>query len=174
MHLIDLVVVIQSSDATPNIAIIGSSCISFSQIYENVLNTGDQYGPRNGHVQNIWPKVASPLWHLEHVGSISGNIVASLLLEKCSLWIILNCSCPCWTQIDAEWICLTADCQTVSGTILLKSSSHCFFKKSKDGEATLWIRLCTADIRPHSDTQVKELLDPTMRRSRKGIKIFFD
>ncbi len=76
------------SDATPNTATIGSGSISFSQMYENVSNTADQNGPRAGHVQNIWPKLASPLWHVEHIVSISGNILASLLLGKCSLWIL--------------------------------------------------------------------------------------
>ncbi len=41
------------SDATPNTATIGSSSISFAQMYDNVSNTADQYGPRAGHVQNI-------------------------------------------------------------------------------------------------------------------------
>ncbi len=108
------------SDVTPNTAIIGSGSISFSQMYEHVSKTADQNGPRAGHVQNIRPKVASPLWHLEHAGSISGNILASLLLEKCSLWIILNYNSPCLTHMDVEWIHLTADCQTVSGTTLPK------------------------------------------------------
>ena len=99
-------------------------CKKFNTKIVPTLGTPRTYG-------RGWPE------HWEQVGSTSGYILASLLLDKWSLWSTLNWSKPCLIQIELERILLIALCQEPPETSKPSSSSHAALILLSDGEAII-------------------------------------
>ena len=87
-----------SSGITLKMAVNRSGVMAWPHIWETVSKTEDQKGAIDRHEKKIWDKVAGALRHLSQVGSVSGYILASLLLQRCRRCRTLNWSSPCLTQ----------------------------------------------------------------------------